>query len=77
MPCAERMLEFSSIILKKVVIVWWGICDSSSWNLKEPLVQIQTPNTGEIVTQSKTFEAGQPWFYQSLTLVATAMKRMR
>lgn len=77
MPCAERMLEFSSIIHKKVVIVWRPICDSSGWNLKEPEVQIQIPNTGEIVTQSKTFEAGQPWFYQSLTVAATAIEMMR
>uniref|UniRef100_UPI0037E9C51F calcium-independent phospholipase A2-gamma-like isoform X2 n=1 Tax=Semicossyphus pulcher TaxID=241346 RepID=UPI0037E9C51F len=43
----------------------------------EPEVQMQTGNTGEIVTWSKTFEAGQPCFYQSLALATTAMQRMR
>lgn len=36
--------------------------------------QIHTGNTGEIVTWSKTFEAEQPWFYQSLTLATWPLR---
>lgn len=63
---------------KKVVIVRWCFFDfrrleqKSIWRSQN--FQILTGYIGEIVTWSKTFEAEEPWYYQSLTLATTAIE---